>query len=313
MKRMMRMLAAALAAMICLSGVAALAGGSVTTTGSVNLRRGPGLEYASIRAISAGTTLTWDDTSTDERSVRWYRVRYRGDTGWVSSRYATADGRSGNWITTTANVNLRAGAGTEYVSLRVVDSGSVLSYDDAERDFDGALWYHVTYKGDSGWIIARYTREGGGSSGGSSGGGSGEGRVTTTGSVHLRSGAGLDYAIRDTVPEGVTLSYDKTSTDERGVTWYRVSYKGRTGWLSSKYAKRGGGSSGGGARSVKMTGSAHVRSGPGLDFSVLGTAGDGATLTYAGETKKDDRGVAWYSVKYRGEYGWVSSKYARRL
>lgn len=300
----MRILAAALAALMCFSGIGALADGKVTTTGSVNLRRGPGLEYASIRTISAGTTLNWDDRSTDDRGVTWYRVRYNGNTGWVSSRYATSGGKPANLITTTANVNLRAGAGVEYVSWRLVDAGTTLTYDDSDRDSNGTLWYHVSYKGDDGWISSRYTRSGSGGGGG----GSSDGRVTTTGSVHLRSGPGLDYASRDTVPEGVTLNYDKTSKDDRGVTWYRVTYRGTTGWVSSRYAKKGGSS---GSRTVRMTGSAHVRSGPGLDFDSIGTVGEGTSLTYKGETKKDDRGVAWYLISYRGDYGWVSSKYAR--
>ena len=57
-------------------------------------------------------------------------------------------------------------------------------------------------------------------------------------SVEFRSGAGLGYVSLGTVPSGVTLSYNKTSTDPRGVVWYRVSYGGQTGWISSKYAKK---------------------------------------------------------------------------
>lgn len=303
MKRTIRILAAVLAALLCLSGLAALAGGKVTTTGSVNLRKGPDLDYASIRTISEGTTLEWDKSSVDDRGVTWYRVYYKGNTGWVSSRYAKPGGSSGNKVTTTANVNLRAGAGAEYGSYRLVDKGTTLTWDDSRKDSNGNLWYHVYYKGDDGWISARYTNSGGG------GGGSSSGKVTTTGSVHLRSGAGLDYASRTTVPEGVTLSYDKTSKDDRDVTWYRVTYRGVTGWISSKYAKKGSG--GGSGKQVKMTGSANVRSGPGLKFMTIGTVSEGTTLSYQGETKKDDRGVAWYSVKLRGDYGWVSSKYAK--
>lgn len=300
MKRMKMIVAALLAAMLCLSGVAALADGTVTTTGAVHLRKGPGLDYASITTVNAGVTLNYDDTDRDDRGVTWYHVRYGGRYGWVSSKYARSGGAVGNTVTTTANVHLRAGAGVEYGSYRLVDAGTTLTYDDTEKDTNGVTWYHVSYRGDTGWISSRYTR---------SGSGGADGKVTTTGRVHLRAGAGLDYASRATIDEGVTLTYDKTARDERGVTWYRVSYRGMTGWVSSMYAKKGGGSSD--ERKVKLTGSANVRSGPGLDFMTIGTASEGTTLTYKGETRKDDRGVAWYAVSYRGERGWVSSRYAK--
>ena len=49
---------------------------------------------------------------------------------------------------------------------------------------------------------------------------------------------------------------------------------------------------------------------PGLDYGKLGTVNKGQTLTYAGDTRYDNRGVAWYSVYYNRKTGWVSSKYA---
>ena len=63
-------------------------------------------------------------------------------------------------------------------------------------------------------------------------------KVKTTGSVYLRSGAGRDYSSKGVVPKGKSLTYlDETKKDERGVAWYKVKYNGKTGWVSSKYAK----------------------------------------------------------------------------
>ena len=64
------------------------------------------------------------------------------------------------------------------------------------------------------------------------------GSTTTTGSEHIRSGPGLGYVSLGTVPTGKTLSYDNTSTDSRGVAWYHVTYKGKSGWISSKFASK---------------------------------------------------------------------------
>ena len=54
----------------------------------VNIRTGPGLSYADIGTIYYGETATWlGESSTDSRGVVWYKVRWKGREGWVSSRY----------------------------------------------------------------------------------------------------------------------------------------------------------------------------------------------------------------------------------
>ena len=251
MKKIKKILAALLAAAICLSmALTALAeSGTIWTTGNVNLRKGPGLDYGTIRSLSSGKQLDYDATDKDDRGVTWYRVNHKGRVGWVSSKYASTSKPSG------------------------------------------------------------------GSSGGSSGSSS-DGKVTTTASVNLRKGAGLDYSVIRTVPEGVSLSYDKTAKDDRGVTWYRVTYKKRTGWVSSKYASKGGKSSSGSSGSksgskLRTTGSVNLRTGAGLDYNDLCSIPKGTTLTFD-ETRVDGRGVAWYHVSYDGMSGWVSSKYAKK-
>ena len=62
--------------------------------------------------------------------------------------------------------------------------------------------------------------------------------VYTTGNVNLRTGPGLNYDAMGSVPEGSELEYlGEISTDERGVDWYKVDYKGRSAWISSKYSE----------------------------------------------------------------------------
>ena len=242
-----KILAALLVAALCLSGmVVALAeSGTVWTTGNVNLRKGPGLDYGSIRSISAGKQLDYDKTSTDGRGVQWYRVEYKGRTGWISSRYASTKKPSGGSgsssasdgrVTTTASVNLRAGAGLGYEVLRTVPEGTSLTYDKTSKDDRGVTWYRVTYKKRTGWVSSAYAKKGGSS--GRSNTSSGNSQVKTTGSVNLRTGAGLDYNDICSIPKGTTLSYDETRKDGRGVTWYHVAYNGKTGWVSSKYARK---------------------------------------------------------------------------
>lgn len=251
MKQIRKILAALVAMALCLSMIAALAEeGAVWTTGNVNLRKGPGLDYSTIRSISSGTRLEYDRTDTDGRGVRWYHVTYKNRAGWVSSVYASTSKPSGSSasssvsdgkVKTTASVNLRSGAGLDYSVIRTVPEDVTLSYDKTAKDDRGVTWYRVTYKKRTGWISSVYAKQGVAASNGSKSSGDSRymsGKLVTTGSVHLRTGAGLDYRDLTSVPKGATLSYDELRKDDRGVIWCHVSYDGYTGWISTRYAKK---------------------------------------------------------------------------
>jgi uncharacterized protein YraI len=62
----------------------------VATDGDTNVRTGPGLSYSQLGTLYRGSSATYlGDSSVDDRGVRWYKVRYNGKTGWVSSKYTT--------------------------------------------------------------------------------------------------------------------------------------------------------------------------------------------------------------------------------
>ena len=139
-------------------------------------------------------------------------------------------------------------------------------------------------------------------------------KVKMTGTAYLRSGPGLDYSIKTSIPKGKSVSYqNSTKKDDRGVAWYKVTYNGKTGWVSSKYASLNGSSSGSSTSGtkVKATGNVNIRSAAGTGYKSMGILPKGKTATYLGESKKDSRGVRWYYIKYSGKTGWVSSKYAK--
>lgn len=64
---------------------------------------------------------------------------------------------------------------------------------------------------------------------------------------------------------------------------------------------------------IKATGDLNVRTGPGLGYAVIGSIKKGDKLPFKGEVKKDSRGVYWGRVEFKGQPGWVSSKYAKLI
>lgn len=61
---------------------------------------------------------------------------------------------------------------------------------------------------------------------------------------------------------------------------------------------------------IVSTSGANVRSGPGTNYSIIGTASYGAELVFYGNTARDGSGVLWFQVEYGSGTGWVSSSVA---
>lgn len=135
-----------------------------------------------------------------------------------------------------------------------------------------------------------------------------EGTIRMTGNVNIRNGAGLKYAAVDTMKKGEKIDFVDTKKDERGVTWYCIRKDGCTGWISSRYAAEVKSQA---AKRVVAIGDLHIRKGAGLNYASVAIAKAGQSAKYAGETKKDSRGVAWYKITANGRTGWVSSRYAK--
>lgn len=82
---MKRFFCLAMIAMMLMSTACA----QILTTGSVNVRSGPGLDYEAIGIIEKGQVLLWlEDVEEDYRGVEWYHIGYKNLDGWVSSKYA---------------------------------------------------------------------------------------------------------------------------------------------------------------------------------------------------------------------------------
>ncbi len=207
------------------------------------------------------------------------------------------------YVQASGNVHVRTGAGTDYRSLGVVSDGTRLTYlNESKNDSRGVTWYRVQYNSNTtGWISSRYSSVK-----------NYDQKVTaTSGQTYIRTAGNLNAEKLDVLPKGASGTYlNESHVDERGVTWYRISYDGVKGWVSSRYTKLSSSSVELPSRKVIATdGQTNVRSEPNLYGKILGVLKEDKSLTYLNQSSTDDRGVAWYKVSYEGGTGWVSSKY----
>ncbi len=120
---------------------------SVTTKyagSTVNLRAGAGTGYAVVGGVGRGTRLSILGSQNN-----WYQVYVpsKGVTAWISKTYVSL----GLAAKTTGDVNLRAGAGTDYSRITVIKKGQKLTVLSV-----GSGWSQVSYNGQTGYISNKY-------------------------------------------------------------------------------------------------------------------------------------------------------------
>lgn len=222
-----------------LTGTALAAGYVQATGGDVYVRNAPNLDGGKLDAMQENQTASYlNGSAVDDRGVIWYYVSFEGKAGWVSSRYSQLYGAS-----------------------------IVLP------DFSGASSAYVKAVG---------------------------------GDVYLRTSPSLSGGKLTAMKEGQTAAYlNGSSVDDRGVVWYKVSFNGKAGWVSSRYSELYNNYS-----TVKAVGGdCNIRNAPNLNGNEIGLMKEGQKGTYLNSSSVDERGVTWYRVNFNGKTGWVSSRY----
>lgn len=205
-----------------------------------------GLELAVLKNGSSATYM--GERSVDERGVVWFRVKYNGVDGWISSRYAMLYGNNSNNSSNSSGSSssknyVKATEGKTYIRkepnlegkiLKTLPQDETATYmKEKSTDERGVVWYKVKYDGTTGWVSSKYTTLSDKSGGNSNV--SGE-YVRAIGKTNIRREPNLDGKAVDIMYKDETATFTgTTSVDERGVVWYNIRFEGANGWVSSKY------------------------------------------------------------------------------
>lgn len=304
---MKKIIFAVLVLAMLLACAAAIAEGAYVESvkGDTFLRAGAALGKKIIDVLHEGETAEYlDQKATDDRGVIWYKVSLNGKSGWVSEKYTKLHTEPKYVKASGGDSNVRSTPSLNGKSLGTLHKGeSALYLGQTSTDERGVDWYKISFKDKAGWVSSKYTVLDGATP---------VRYVVITGSsVNVRISPSLSGKDLGTAKKGDKLQYmNETKKDDRGVDWYKVSFSGKTGWVSGKYSEFADNPSG--YTTVKATeGDTNVRSTPSLSGKSLGTLHKGETASYLNETKKDDRGVKWYKISFKKQTGWVSEKYTK--
>lgn len=136
--------------------------------GKCNIRSSASKDSKSKGVIPNGAVATsLGVAKTDSRGVKWYKIKYDGVTGWVSSQYGqpSNDGSSSSGGESTAtrvhisggDCSIRSKANKDSTRVGVIGEGKSATYlGKSSKDSRGVVWYKIKYNGVTGWVSSRY-------------------------------------------------------------------------------------------------------------------------------------------------------------
>ncbi|MBO1005103.1 D-alanyl-D-alanine carboxypeptidase family protein [Pseudogracilibacillus auburnensis] len=132
---------------------------------------------------------------------------------------------------TTANLNLRSGASAKHKVLTVIPKGKQVTLISKH-----GTWFKVSYSGKTGYVSSTFLKQVTSNTPKppvpSKQPANQTTKYTTTTSLNLRSGASTKHKVLIVIPKGKQV----TLISKHG-TWFKVSYSGKTGYVSSEYLK----------------------------------------------------------------------------
>lgn len=222
----------------------------VTVNGDMNVRNGPGTNYAVIGPATYGQE--YDITGQSEDG-EWWRIEYNGQTGWIFAPFVEAAGaenvatvgsvevpaQGGAVVTVNGEINVREGPGTTYEVAGAATLGQEFPVTGKNADGD---WWQIDFNGQTGWLYAPFVTAANTENVPIAGSGemaAPEGAVATINDdLNVQAGPGTEYARIGGAHAGE--QHPITGKAETG-EWFRVDFDGQNGWISAAFVTATGG------------------------------------------------------------------------
>ncbi|MBS2969817.1 SH3 domain-containing protein [Metabacillus sp. KIGAM252] len=262
---------------------------------TLNIRKGPGLSYG-IEAIARKD----EKYGVIERNKDWVKLDLPGNrTGWAATWLVQIQsGAEEETIYSNAeDVRIRKGPGTSHAVVGTFPLGKQAVLVKKQGD-----WSNISYNGVRGWISSRYASSSVKDSEAKNAAQRPLGYITAS-SLNVRSAPSSASSLLGSVKKGTEVAILKSEG-----TWLRISYSGKTGWVSRDYVKSGSLES---QIKTEQTGvvtaaSLNVRNAPSLTGGLAGKVLKNEQVSILEEK------YSWTKIRFnRSQTGWVSSLYIK--
>ncbi|MBD8006811.1 D-alanyl-D-alanine carboxypeptidase family protein [Bacillus norwichensis] len=144
--------------------VSKASGTYVVTASTLNVRTGNSTKYKRLGYLKKNEQINVTGTT----SNNWYRITFKGKTGYVSGAYLKAapkkktpanDGKiikaSGEYTVTASTLNVRSGASIKHKKIGSLRLGSRINVTGTTSN----AWYRFNYKGRAGYVSGSYIKK----------------------------------------------------------------------------------------------------------------------------------------------------------
>lgn len=292
-----------------------------TAKGAVNVRGGPGIGFYITDTLYANEVVPILAVSPD--GGWWYISTPDTGEGWVSNVAVMASNAVGipvrdPGIVGTANgiVNVRDGAGPEAIRLGQLTQGDQVYV--LGRNADGT-WLQIQWAYGVGWVSAELLIANGvpgvvaaGSAPVTAGAPYG---IVMAEYLNVRTGPGPNYAVLGQIYGGDTVAIVGENQDG---SWYQVETVYGTGWVYGFYlttrneygtlpetTDTATGAAITGPIGIVNAGALNIRTGPGAQYTSIGTLPGGAEVRVVGRSAD----WSWWLLETSFGTGWASDQY----
>ncbi|WP_242216814.1 C40 family peptidase [Bacillus cereus group sp. BfR-BA-01380] len=286
----------------------------------LRVRTGPSTSYDITSHVYEGQTL-----NVIGQENGWFKISHNGKVGYVSGEFvntgsqaqgnSTVKEASGNYTVNVSSLRVRTGPSTSHTQLGSVQKGQVVQVIGEVQD-----WFKINYGGQNAYVSKDYVTKGGSDTNVAQNNNNvtvqtGGTYVVNATSLRVRTGPATYHSIIGGVLNGQTLNVIGA---ENG--WFKVKHNGTTGYVSSEFVKfvKGGTStsnppannnnnnetSSQGSGEYYVNASAlNVRSGAGMDYSVIGALPQRQKVQVVSES------YGWSKINYNGRTGYVGTRF----
>ncbi|RHW42583.1 hypothetical protein D1B31_03030 [Neobacillus notoginsengisoli] len=119
------------------------------TASSLNVRTGPGTNFARIGGLPRGSSVQ----VIQKMKNGWYKISYKGKTAYVSGQYVkSSTAAKPTYRVTASALNVRTGPGTNYKKIGLLKNGEAVNV--IRKETNG--WYKIHFNGKTGYVSGPY-------------------------------------------------------------------------------------------------------------------------------------------------------------
>lgn len=302
--------------------------GYVTSNHNLNVRSEPDAGATRLGSLERGTSVQVKGAvQVNGKNTGWYLIRYNGKDAYVSSQYVSKTKPEIKKEQTVKSLSFTGYATSKDPDLNVRTEPDVsakrlgsLGYGTAvevtgvvQLDGKDAGWYQIKYDGKTAYAASAFISKTKPSTV--------EvtvkdetftGKVTASGlNVRAKPDAKADKLGAFSKGDSVSVT-GIVQQGGKDTGWYRVTYKGKTGYVSAKYISKDTSSPTQTVTEVSFTGyvttdTLTVYEKPDTSAKSLGTLKKNNVAEVTGTVQLDGKDTGWYRIRHNGGVGYVQS------